>query len=452
MTEKTYDLFVIGAGSGGARAARIASRHGANVGLAEMAEFGGTCVNAGCVPKKLMVYASEFSRAFKDSKNYGWIVGETKFDWNTLIANKDKDIKRINNILETNMGKTSVDIFKSHARFIDNHTIEVSGQTIKADKILIATGGKPALPSIPGKEHLKTSDNMFHLPAMPSRIVIIGGGYIAVEFANIFSGLGADVTLLHRGDLLLRGFDNDLREMLGNEIIKHPNIDLRLETEIQNVEKEGETYIVHTNKGEQIKCDLILSATGRAPNIDGLGLENTNIQTEENGRIKINDDYQTDEPHIYAVGDVCNRHNLTPVAIKEGHALSDRLIGSMLDRKVDYEFIATAVFSHPPIGTVGLSEQQARDAGHDIDIYKSNFKPMKNTVSGRDERALTKLVVDKKTDRVLGFHMIGDSAPEIIQLAATLLKKKITKEELDETIAVHPTAAEEFVTMREAVS
>jgi len=449
MSTEKYDLFVIGAGSGGVRAARIAAKHGAKVAIAESGAFGGTCVNAGCVPKKLMVYASEFSRHFEDAKNYGWQTGRKRFDWATLIANKDKEIQRLNGIYENLLKNNNVAIFKGHAKFIDSQTVEIDGRRIQAEKFLIATGGKPKLPNVPGKEHMKTSDDMFHLPALPKRIVIVGGGYIGVEFAGIFSGLGAKVTLLHRGDKLLTGFDNDIRTTLGEEMAKEPNIDLRYKTEVQKIEKRGNGYIVHTNTGDAIRCDVILAATGRAPNTENLGLENTGAKLEKDGRIRVNADYQTDEPHIYAVGDVCNQHNLTPVALGEGHVLADRLIGHMLNRKVDYEFIATAVFSHPPAATVGLTEEAARDMGLDVAIYRTKFRPLKHTISGRDEKTMMKLVVDKKTDLVLGFHMVGENAPEIIQLAATLLKKKVTKKELDETIGIHPTAAEEFVTLRD---
>lgn len=450
MTEK-YDLFVIGAGSGGVRAARIAARHGAKVGIAESGPFGGTCVNAGCVPKKLMVYASEFSRHFEDARNYGWSTGKAQFDWKTLIANKDSEIQRLNSIYETLLKNNNVDIFKGHARFIDAHTVEIGGQRIQAEKFLIATGGRPKLPQVPGKEHIKTSDDMFHLPALPRHIVITGGGYIGAEFAGIFSGLGVRVTLLHRGEKLLGGFDGDIRASVGEEMAKSPHTALRFKTEITKVNRQGAGYIVHTTAGDKIECDLVLAAIGRVPLTENLGLENTGVKCETDGRVRVNNDHQTDEPHIYAVGDVCNQHNLTPVAIGEGHALADRLMGHMLNRTVDYEFIASAVFSHPPAATVGLSEENARDMGLDVAIYRTKFRPMKHTITGRDEKTMMKLVVDKKTDLVLGFHMVGESAPEIIQLAATLLKKNVTKKELDETIGVHPTAAEEFVTMREPV-
>jgi glutathione reductase (NADPH) len=450
MTNKTehYDFFVIGGGSGGVRAARIAAGYGAKVGLAESGRLGGTCVNIGCVPKKLLAYAADYGAHFEDARAFGWKSGKLSFDWKKLITNKDAEIQRLNGIYEKILTDAGVDIVRGTARFIDARTLEVGGRRITADKFLIATGGKPFIPAIPGTEHIKSSDDMFSLPKAPKHIVIMGGGYIAVEFAHIFAGVGSKVTQLYRGDLFLNGFDRDVRETLAAEMRKHRNIDLRFKTDIAKVEKRGTGYIVHTNDGNTIKCDLILAATGRVPNTAGLGLQGAGVTVGVDGRVGVDADYRTNMPHIYAVGDVCNHHNLTPVALAEGHVLADRLFGQKAVRSVDYEFIPTAVFSAPPIATVGYTEDGAKAKGYDVEVYRTLFRPLKHTVSKRDERTMMKLIVDKKSNRVIGAHMVGADAPEIMQGVAIAINAGATKAMFDRTIGIHPTAAEEFVTMR----
>lgn len=450
MNDKSehYDFFVIGGGSGGVRAARIAAGHGAKVGLAEGARLGGTCVNIGCVPKKLMAYAADYGADFEDAKAFGWKSGKLSFDWKKLITNKDAEILRLNGIYEKILVDSGVKIHKGHARFIDARTVEVNGKRITAEKFLIATGGKPFIPQVPGAEHIKSSDDMFALAKAPKHILIVGGGYIAVEFAHIFAGIGSKVTQVYRGDLFLQNFDHDVRETLAAEMAKHKNIDLRFKTDIIKVEKRGAGYIVHLNNGNTIKCDLILAATGRVPHTGNMGLDVAGVSLTGTGKVVVDNDFRTNMPHIYAVGDVCNNHNLTPVALAEGHVLADRLFGQKAVRSVDYEFIATAVFSAPPIATVGYTEEGAKAKGYDVEIYRTLFRPMKHTISKRDERTMMKLVVDKKTNRVIGAHMVGADAPEIMQGIAIAINAGATKAVFDRTIGIHPTAAEEFVTMR----
>ncbi len=442
-----FDFFVIGGGSGGVRAARIAAGHGAKVGIAESGNFGGTCVNVGCVPKKLLAYAADFPAHFDDARGFGWRSGRLSLDWRKLITNKDTEIKRLNGIYEKILNDSGATIIKGRARFIDSRTLDIDGRRVTADKILIATGGVPALPEVPGKEHVKPSDAMFFLPKRPKHVVIIGGGYIGVEFAHIFAGVGAKVTILHRGDRLLKDFDTDIGVTLELEMRKQKNIDLRLNTGLARVDKKYTHYIVQTASGDRIKCDLVLGATGRVPNLAAL---NAPVELTPQGRIKTTPDFQTSIPHIFAVGDVANNHNLTPVALAEGQVLADRLFGNK-HRAVDYEFIPTAVFSNPPVATVGYSEHAARAKGIDIEIYRTNFRPMKHTLSGRDERTMMKLVVDKKSGRVIGAHMVGTDAPEIMQGIAIAMNAGATKAVFDRTIGIHPTAAEEFVTMRTPV-
>jgi glutathione reductase (NADPH) len=441
-----YDYFVIGAGSGGTRSARIAAGHGAKVGIAEGRHFGGTCVNIGCVPKKLFAYASDYGPAFDDAKGFGWEVEKPHFNWDTLIANKNKEINRLNNIYETMLEKSGVDVFKENAYFIDDHTLQLGDKQVTADKILIAVGGVPRTPSYEGAEHAIISDDAFYLKTLPNQVVIEGGGYIAVEFAHIFHGLGAKVTLIHRGNTLLRNFDSDISSFLTNELQKQ-GINLILGENITEIAKKDNDFTISTDKNTKIDCDLVFSAIGRVPNITNLGLKEANIATKDNGAIIVDDEFQTSTSHIYAVGDVINRVELTPVALAEGHYLADKFFNNT-GRDVSYDNIATAVFSNPPIGTVGMTEAQARDKGHDIDIYKSDFKPMRHTMSGRDERAFMKLIVDKNTDIVLGAHMCGSDAPEIMQGIGIAVKMGATKADFDATIGIHPTSAEEFVTMR----
>lgn len=442
-----FDFFVIGGGSGGVRAARIAASHGAKVGMAERSHLGGTCVNIGCVPKKLLAYAADYPAHFADARGFGWKSGRLSFDWKKLIGNKDAEIARLNGIYEKMLVDSGVTIIKDHARFIDSHTLAVGARKVTADRILIATGGRPVKPSVPGAEHIRVSDDMFFLPKAPKHIVVIGGGYIGVEFAHIFAGIGSKVTLMHRGDALLRGFDRDVREMLAAEMRKQDHIDLRLDTDLARVERKGAGYVVHTRAGNAIRCDLVMAATGRTPCLDGLDAP---VDMTADGRISVNPDYQTSQPHIFAVGDVCNKHNLTPVALAEGHVLADRLFAAK-HRTVEYEFIPTAVFSNPPVATVGYAEDAARAKGYDVDIYRTSFRPMKHTLSGRDERTMMKLVVDKKSGRVIGAHMVGADAPEIMQGIAIAINAGATKAVFDRTIGIHPTAAEEFVTMRTPV-
>lgn len=441
-----YDYFVIGAGSGGTRSARIAAGHGAKVGIAEGRHFGGTCVNVGCVPKKLLSYASDYGPAFEDAKGFGWEVSKPIFNWQTLIDNKNKEINRLNNIYKTMLQKSGADVFEENAHFVDEHTLQVGDKTITADKILIATGGKPRHPKYDGAEHAIVSDDAFFLPQLPEHIVIEGGGYIGVEFAHIFHGLGVKVTIIHRGNQILRGFDQDMRDFLAKEMEKQ-DITLILESNITKIKKNNDKFTVKTDKNHEIDCDLVFSAIGRIANTENLGLKELGIELKFNGAICANEQFQTNIPHIYAVGDVIDRLELTPVALAEGHALADTLFNKK-NRDVSYNFIPTAIFSHPPIGTVGLTEQEAKDKGHSIEVFLSDFKPMRHTLSGRDERTLMKLIVDKETDIVLGAHMCGLDAPEIMQGIGIALKMGATKADFDATIGIHPTSAEEFVTMR----
>jgi glutathione reductase (NADPH) len=451
MTQFDYDYFVIGGGSGGVRSARIAASHGAKVGLAEGRHYGGTCVNIGCVPKKLMAYAADYSDSFEEARGYGWSVDNIQFNWDTLIQNKDKEINRLNGIYKTMLEKAGVQTFDENATFIDEHTLLVGETKVTADKILIATGGKPKYPTYEGAEHTVISDDLFYLDKQPEHIVIEGAGYIGVEFAHIFHGLGSKVTIIHRGDQILRGFDHDVRNFLANEMQKQ-GINVVLETNIAKIEDKSGQKIVFTDKNDQIKCDLVLSSIGRIPNTDILNLENIGVKTNQKGAIQINEHYQTSVEHIYAVGDVIDKMQLTPVALAEGHALADTLFNEQKDRTVSYKNIPTAVFSKPNIGTVGLSEEEAKEAGHKVKIFKSDFKPMRHTLSGSDERSLMKLVVDAETDIVLGAHMCGHDSAEIMQGIGIAVNMGVTKADFDRTIGIHPTSAEEFVTMREPVS
>ena len=443
-----FDYFVIGAGSGGVRSARIAATHGAKTGIAECSNLGGTCVNLGCVPKKLMAYAADYHAHFEDSRGYGWDAPQNiPFDWNTLIENKNKEISRLNGMYKKTLENAGVEIINGFAKFVDEHTLDINGQIVTADKILIAVGSTPNMPDIEGGHLMAYSDTFFHWPHPPKKAVILGGGYIAVEFAHILKGLGVEITLLYRGDLFLRGFDRDIREILAEEMRKQ-GIDLRFNTNIIKVEQDGAAFHLHTTTGETLSCDFPIAAIGRTPKTEGLGLQKLGIKMKYNGQIETDENYRTSIPHIYAVGDVTNHANLTPVAIKEGHALADNLFSGQSPRCISYDNITTAVFSAPPIGTVGLSEEEALDKGYKTAIYQSNFRPMKYTLAGRDERSLMKLVVDAETDKVLGVHMIGLDAPEIIQGFAVALNSKATKADFDRTMAIHPTSAEEFVLMR----
>ena len=450
MSTYDYDLFVIGAGSGGVRAARMAASMGVRVAITEDKYLGGTCVNVGCVPKKLFVYASQFQEAFNDASGFGWSVGDTAFNWPTLRDRKNEEILRLNGIYRNLLVNSGCHLIEGRGSLVDDHTVEVDGQQYTAERILVATGGWPFIPDIPGKEHIISSNEVFYLEDFPRRAVVVGGGYIAVEFAGIFAGLGVDTRLIYRGDLFLRGFDRDLREFVAQEVEKK-GVNLHFNNNIEAIEKQADGSLLLTlSDGSQQVTDCVLYATGRVPNVAGLGLEKLGIAQQKNGAIIVNDTFQTNVPSVYAIGDVIDRVQLTPVALAEGMALVRHLY-QQGNAQVDYDLIPTAVFCQPNIGTVGLSEEQAREQGIDIDIYRSEFRAMKHTMSGNTERTLMKMIVDKVTDKVLGVHMVGPDAGEIIQGMGVALKAGATKAVFDATIGIHPTAAEEFVTMREPV-
>ena len=443
-----FDLFVIGAGSGGVRAARFAAGYGARVAVAESRYLGGTCVNVGCVPKKLLVYGAHYADDIHEASGYGWTVDGAKFDWKSLIANKDREIQRLNGIYKNLLVDSGVTLLQAHARMIDAHTVEVDGKQYSAEHILIATGGWPYVPDIPGRDHAITSNEAFYLDALPRRVLVVGGGYIAVEFASIFHGCGADTTLLYRGELFLRGFDGSLRDHLKDEMIKK-GVDLQFNTDICKIEKQADgTLLATLQDGRTLEADCILYATGRRPMLDGLGLENVELALDERGYIAVDDRFRTSAPSILAIGDVIGRIQLTPVALAEGMAVARQLFKPEEYRPVDYHNIATAVFSLPNMATVGLTEEEARQMGHKVVLFESRFRPMKQTMTDSLERSLMKLVVDAETDKVLGCHMAGPEAGEIIQGLAVALKAGATKRIFDDTVGIHPTAAEEFVTMR----
>ncbi len=452
MTNKNYDFFVIGGGSGGVRAARIAAGHGAKVGIAESGRLGGTCVNVGCVPKKFMSYAASFGHMDELADSYGWHFEKHGFDWQRFVKTRDAEIERLNGIYRSLLDKAGADLYEGYAKFVSDREIAIGNETVTADHILIATGGRPRVPpDCEGCELMITSDDVFHLPALPKKMIVQGGGYIGLEFACIMNGLGVDVTLVHRGDMVLRGFDGDIRGFIC-EALHQQGIRLLLNTEITCVEKGTESNLLaHATCGE-IPADVILSAIGRTPNTASLGLENAGIAMDAQGRVIVDDQYRSSAPHVYAVGDVSSKLELTPIAIAEGHRVADRLFSKESKPDIDYDIVPTAVFSFPPIGTAGLSEEDARAQGYEIDIYKTSFRPMKYAFMNAGEKILMKLVVDKKTDRVLGVHMAGLDAPEIIQSVGIALAAGATKTDFDRTIPVHPTSAEELVTMRAPVS
>lgn len=446
-----FDLFVIGAGSGGVRAARFAAGFGAKVAVAESRYLGGTCVNVGCVPKKLLVYGAHFAEEFEQASGFGWTLGASSFDWSTLIANKDREINRLNGIYRNLLVNSGVTLLEGHATLTGPNEVLVNGQRHTAKHILIATGGWPQIPEIPGHEHAISSNEAFFLKALPKRVLVVGGGYIAVEFAGIFQGLGAETSLLYRGEMFLRGFDGSVRKHLHEELLKR-GMDVQFNADIARIDKQPDGSLKATLKdGRVLEADCVFYATGRRPMLDNLGLETTRVKLDKRGFIHVNDLYQTDEPSILAIGDVIGRVQLTPVALAEGMAVARRLFKPEQYRPVDYNMIPTAVFSQPAIGTVGLSEEQALEDGHQVQIFESSFRPMKLTMTDCQERTFMKLVVDAETDKVLGCHMVGPEAGEIVQGLAIAMKAGATKQHFDETIGVHPTAAEEFVTMRTPV-
>ena len=449
MAQYDYDLFTIGAGSGGVRASRMSASFGAKVAVAEERYLGGTCVNVGCIPKKLLVYASHFGDDFDDAQGYGWTVGETRFDWAKLIANKNKEIQRLNGVYRKVLSDAGVTIIEDHAVVIDEHMVTIGGKKISAKYILVAVGSWPMVPKFPGCEHAITSNEAFYLPSLPQKVIIVGGGYIGVEFAGIFHGLGARTTQLYWNELFLRGFDSDIRNILAEEMRKR-GVDLRFKTDIVRIEKIDKILKATLTDGSVMEADQILYATGRVSKTPRLGLESAGVNLKSNGAVIVDEYSKSSADSIYAIGDCTDRMMLTPVAIAEGMALANTLFNNK-PIKPNYLNVPTAVFSTPPCGTVGLTEQQARASNFDVDIYKSLFKPLKHTLTGRDERTMMKLVVDRKTDRVLGCHMVGADAGEIIQGLAVALNCGATKAQFDATIGIHPTAAEEFVTLRTKV-
>ena len=448
MTSFDFDLFVIGGGSGGVRAARIAAGHGARVAIAEEYRFGGTCVIRGCVPKKLLVYAARYASDFADAAGFGWRAGSPAFDWPALIAAKDKEIARLEGLYRRGQETAGVSIFDERAVLAGPQAVRLAGgRTVTAEKILIATGGRPNLdPTLAGQEHAITSDEVFDLPELPKRMVIVGGGYIAVEFASIFNGLGSDVTLLYRGDKVLRGFDMGLRDGL-MEAMAGRGITFVLGDVPARIEKTANGLTGTTRGGHALKADQILFAIGRSPNTAGLGLDEAGVQCNGAGAVVVDARSRSSVPSIFAVGDVTDRMNLTPVAIREGHAFADTQFGGRLSQ-VDYDNIPTAVFTTPEIGTVGLSEETARSRFGAVDVYETRFRPMRNILASREERTLMKLIVDPATNRVAGVHILGPDAAEIVQMAAIALNLNATKADFDRTMALHPSAAEELVTLR----
>jgi glutathione reductase (NADPH) len=449
MSDHNVDLFVIGAGSGGVRAARVASSYGARVMIAEEHRVGGTCVIRGCVPKKLLVYASRFSDEFEDAAGYGWTVPEPTFHWPTLIANVDREVARLEAAYTGTLERFNVALIKSRAVLEDAHTVRLAnGTRVRAEAVLISTGAWPHYgPKIPGIEHAISSNEAFQLKQLPKRIVVQGGGYIAAEFACIFAGLGSQVTLVYRGENILRGFDDDIREHLRNKM-RGRGITVTCGHTVAAIVQAGEEFITRLSDGSTIESDKVMFAIGRHPNVTGLGIENLNVRIHERGGIAVDEYSRTSVPNIYAVGDVTNRVNLTPVAIREGHAFADTVYGGK-PTPVDHSNVPTAVFSEPELGVIGLTEHQARERLDKVDIYKTSFRPMKATLSGRATRVFMKLVVDGITDRVVGCHIAGPDAGELIQVIGIAVKMGATKADFDATMAVHPTAAEELVTMRE---
>ena len=449
MTQYDFDLFVLGAGSGGVRAARIAAGHGARVGICEESRVGGTCVIRGCVPKKLLVYASHFAEEFEDAAGYGWSVGSRQFSWPDLIANKDREIDRLNGVYLRLLENSGVELFEHRGSFAGPHEITVGSQRVTAAHILVATGGRPWVPDIPGAELAITSDEAFHLETLPRRIVIVGGGYIACEFAGIFNGLGSEVMQVHRGDEVLRGFDHEVRAFVGAEMSKK-GVEFHFGRVPRQIDRTDDGLRLLLDDGSSLLADQVMFATGRVPNVRNLGLASSGVEVHAGGWIRVDEYSRTNVGHIYAVGDVTERVNLTPVAIYEGHAFADTVFGGV-ERPVNHDFIPSAVFSQPPVGAVGFSEHDAHTHFGTLDIYGSEFRPMKHTLSGRDEKMLMKLIVASETQKVIGIHVVGPDAPEIVQGFAVAVKFGLTKQQFDQTIGIHPTAAEELVTLRQPV-
>lgn len=445
-TTYDFDLFVLGAGSGGVRASRISAKAGARVAIAEESRVGGTCVIRGCIPKKLLVYASHFSGDFEDSRNFGWSVDVKGFDWKKLIDNKDKEIDRLNGIYKNLLAGSGVKLIEGRATLVDAHTVKVGDATYTAENILVAVGSWPWLPTIPGIEHAITSNEALELQELPKHAIIVGAGYIACEFATIFSGCGAKVTQIFRKPYVLTGFDNDVQLAVMDEA-KKQGINFMPSTQVTAIEKTDAGYVCQLDNGQTVTGDVVMYATGRVPNSANLGLENAGVKTDQQGAIVVDEWSRTSVPSIYAVGDITNRINLTPVALAEGHALADTLYNN-LPRTADHTNVPSAVFTSPPVSCVGYTETQARQVYGEIDVYVSKFTPLRHTLSKRDEKTFMKLIVDRKTDRVVGAHMVGADAPEIIQGVAIAVKCGATKKQFDSTVGLHPSAAEEFVTMR----
>lgn len=458
--EYDYDYLCIGGGSGGVRSARIAAGYGAKVALVECASggskkengfggLGGTCVNVGCVPKKLMSYGSHYSHDMHDAENFGWEDANPKLNWKRFIDNKNKEIARLNGVYENLLKNNKVELINGFAKLVDGHTVDIDGKKVTAETILVAPGGWPMMPKVDGGELAISSNEIFFLDERPNRIIVVGGGYIAIEFAGIFKGYGADVTQVYRGDMWLRGFDMDVRKHLVTEY-EQQGINLKFNSNIAKLEKVDTGIKVTYEDGSTQEADVVMYATGRVPRTKNLNCEAVGVKLDANGAIIVDEGFQTSVPSIYAVGDVINRIQLTPIALAEGHCLADTLFGGK-PRKTDYSDVPTAVFSNPPIGTVGLSEEDARAKYKNVHIYRSSFRAMKHTITGRQEKTLMKLIVDADTDKILGIHMVGDAAGEVIQLAGVAVKAGVTKADFDNTIGVHPTAAEEFCTMRTRV-
>ncbi len=453
MAQYDYDLFVIGAGSGGVRAARLAAMTGARVAVAEEYRVGGTCVIRGCVPKKFMVYASEFKHDFQIAKGYGWDIESARFDWSRFLMTKDAEISRLSGIYTSNLTKAGADLIMGTARFLDAHTLEVTGRqgarTVTTDKVLIAAGARPKLPEdVPGIEHVITSEEAFHLPELPKRMVIVGGGYIAVEFACIFHGLGVDVTLVYRGPNLLRGFDEDVRSHLADEL-RRTGLRVVLSCQHDRIEKRADGILVsHVSEGLKLESEVVMFATGREPHVKDLGLGAAGVTLNDKGAVAVDEYSQTEAPNIWAIGDVTDRMALTPVAIREAQAFNETVYKGR-PTKFNYADVPTAVFSQPPVGVVGLTESEARHKHGEVDIYLTRFRPMKTLFAGSEARMLMKLVVERATDKVVGCHIVGEDGPEMIQMAAIAVKAGLTKAQWDDTCALHPSAAEELVTLRE---